>query len=176
MDSAMNIPYRRQPPRKGANHWSGLPNPKPPMCCGEPARLTTGREIYPHRGDLADRWFYKCDICTAYCGTHRKTREPLGFPAGRELRRQRQDVHALMDPLWQTAWTAYVGEDINRRAIQASARRRVYDWLAHQLGIARDDCHTAMFDEARCIAARALLRGVTYAEIREWAKARREVA
>lgn len=160
-------------PRADPRRPQPATDPTPPMCCGDPARLTTGREIYPHRDDLHHRWFFKCDRCEGYVGTHRKTREPLGFPAGPELREERQRVHAILDPLWQNAWTLYRGGEMNRPAIQAAARRRCYEWLAAQLGINRDECHTAMFDFGLCEAAIQAMRGVGYHEIREWDKGRK---
>lgn len=42
--------------------------------CGETvtARLTDGREIYPHRQDLSGLPFWKCDTCGNYVGCHRE--------------------------------------------------------------------------------------------------------
>ena len=153
-----------------------IPDPTPPICCGEDARLVTGRAIYPHRPDLNERRFWQCNRCGGYVGTHKETWEPLGIPANAELRRARQAVHEIMDPIWQNAWTGYTDGHLNRKAIVKAARGRVYAFLADRLGMTRESCHTAMFDLDDCGAACAALRGVTYWTVREWAKARREVA
>ncbi len=151
-----------------------IPNPTPPECCGEDARLTTGREIYPHRPDLNEHRFWKCDRCGAYCGVHKKTWEPLGTPAGPELREARGFVHGVLDPIWAHAWTLYPDGAGNRKALQQVARGRVYAWLADRMGLEQRNCHTAMFDIEQCRVAYRLLRGASYSDIREWARARKE--
>jgi len=77
-------------------------------CCGceeyVDARLTCGKEIYPHRVDLYDLPFWKCDTCGNYIGCHHKTTDrtkPLGVIPTDELRRARHDIHKLMDPIWR---------------------------------------------------------------------------
>lgn len=69
------------------------------------ARLTDGSEIYPHRPDLHDLPFWKCETCKNHVGCHHKTKDrtrPLGnipFPA---LRNARQHIHRILDPIWKT--------------------------------------------------------------------------
>ena len=68
------------------------------------ARLTGGTEIYPHRPDLSKLNFWKCDACNNYVGCHSKTKDktrPLGTIPSPELRRARQKLHGIMDPLWK---------------------------------------------------------------------------
>lgn len=71
------------------------------------ARLTTGREIYPHRNDLWTLKFWKCDNCGNYVGCHKnhqkesKRLEPLGTIPTDEIRRLRTQIHYLLDPLWR---------------------------------------------------------------------------
>ena len=55
------------------------------FCCGcqrkVDARLTNGEEMYPHRYDLANLPFWKCDVCQNFVGCHHKTKnrtKPLG--------------------------------------------------------------------------------------------------
>ncbi len=74
--------------------------------CGKDvqARLTYGTEIYPHRGDLAELPFWKCDTCGNYVGCHHKTdnpTRPLGIIPTKELKTARMQIHALLDPLWK---------------------------------------------------------------------------
>lgn len=77
-------------------------------CCGcnhdVCARLTNGREIYPHRDDLAELPFWKCDKCKNYVGCHYKTpnrTNPLGYIPTREIMRARQRLHKIIDPIWK---------------------------------------------------------------------------
>ena len=79
------------------------------FCCGcgkdVESRLTTGGEIYPHRSDLRELPFWKCDRCKNYVGCHHKTRErtkPLGNIPTAELRNARKEIHAILDPIWKS--------------------------------------------------------------------------
>lgn len=74
--------------------------------CGKDveARLTNGKERYPHREDLYDIPFWRCDGCGNYVGCHHKTKnptQPLGCIATPELLRARNLIHGLLDPLWK---------------------------------------------------------------------------
>ena len=74
-------------------------------CCTEVnARLTDGKEIYPHRNDLHDLPFWKCDRCGNYVGCHHKTNNPtlpLGVIPTKELMNARKHIHKILDPLWK---------------------------------------------------------------------------
>lgn len=68
------------------------------------AYLTNGKEIYPHREDLKNIPFWKCEVCKNYVGCHHKTdnpTRPLGIIPNKELRNARQYIHAILDPLWK---------------------------------------------------------------------------
>jgi hypothetical protein len=68
------------------------------------ARLTDGAEIYPHRPDLSALPFWKCDACGNSVGCHHKTNNPtnpLGVIANAELKKARQHIHRLIDPVWE---------------------------------------------------------------------------
>lgn len=102
-------------------------------CCGceadVSARLTDGREIYPHRKDLQDLPFWKCVTCGNFVGCHHKTEDrtrPLGCIPTKALKDARQHIHRILDPLWQT----------NRMP-----RGKVYAAIAKKMG--RDEYHTA---------------------------------
>ena len=152
-----------------------------PTCpyCGEPSNLVGGDVIYPHRPDLAERWFWLCAPCDAYVGTQKGTQLPLGTPAKPDLRRARWLLHDLMlDPLWKTApecgaYDHALGDARARKHIEKSARHRVYSFLAHKLGLSVDETHTAMFTIEKCRAAWRALRGVRFLEIRDWYKQQR---
>lgn len=78
-------------------------------CCGcekkVEARLTDGGEVYPHRPDLSDLPFWKCDTCKNHVGCHHKTKDrtrPLGCIPTKELKNARQHIHRILDPLWKS--------------------------------------------------------------------------
>ncbi|ACL61090.1 zinc-finger-containing protein [Methylobacterium nodulans] len=144
-----------------------------PLCCGAPARLTTGAEIYPHRVNLTRTPFWRCDTCQGHVGCHGGTHQHLGTPATAEVRAARKAVHQVLDPLWMDAWCirAYVGCPRRaRRRIQVLARQRLYAYLAHHLGLPREECHVGLFDLARCPDALAVLDGLTSGAVRAWAQ------
>jgi hypothetical protein len=93
------------------------------------ARLTNGAEVYPHRRDLAALPFWRCDACRNFVGCHHKTRDrtrPLGCIPTPAIKRERQRIHAVIDPIWQRG---------------TMTRRQVYREVAIALGI--DEFHTA---------------------------------
>lgn len=148
-----------------------------PPCahCGQPARKTTGEEIYPLRQDLAGLVMYKCDPCQAYVGAHKANGAALGRPANAELRKARLALHNRMfDPLWQNApeTGGYTPEDkAARKRIQGAARSRCYAFLSVRMNLAPEHTHIAEFDIEQCREAWRLLKGVTYPQIRDWSKA-----
>lgn len=77
-------------------------------CCCEKyimARLTDGKEVYPYRKDLKKLPFWRCDDCKNWVGCHHKTKNrtrPLGNIPSPELKRARNYIHRLIDPLWQS--------------------------------------------------------------------------
>lgn len=107
------------------------------MCdyCDKPAKLVTGKVMYPHRPDLYGKFFYKCDPCKAWVGCHPNTTNPLGRLANAELRKAKSAAHAAFDPIWKS-----------RRKSRGSA----YKWLAERLGMAQQNCHIGMFDVDMC--------------------------
>lgn len=165
-----------------------------PTCpaCDLKARMTTGREVYPHRRDLWEKPVYVCDGCGARVGCHPGTIKPLGLPVDEATRKARIILHhSLIDPLWKNAWQdpAYEASQAHpdggrrangqearkaRNAICRAARGRVYAFLAHKLGIDGKDCHTGCFDVETCRRAWRALRGVSYSDIRAWSKEARQ--
>jgi hypothetical protein len=94
-----------------------------------PARLTSGREIYPHREDLFELPFWKCDTCKNYVGCHHKTKEaarPIGNIPTADLRAARSQIHKVLDPIWR---------------LNIMPRGKVYSELARRLGV--KEYHTA---------------------------------
>src|SRR4051812_41536536 len=119
----------------------------PPRClvCETPAVMTTGREIAPHRNDLANNPMWKCPSCPdSFCGCEGKTTKPLGRPADLATRDARMKLHKLMlDPIWENAAyeLGYEPEDNRARAIiRNTARVRVYAYLAEKMGLPKAEC------------------------------------
>jgi hypothetical protein len=109
----------------------------PPICpyCQNSSMLVTGAEVYPHRPDLVQLYFYRCQPCDAFVGCHPGSTKPLGRLANAELRRAKSAAHAAFDPLWKQG---------------AMHRSSAYAWLAQMLGIAGSDCHIGLFDVEMC--------------------------
>jgi len=132
--------------------------------------LVTGERIYPHRPDLHAKKFWLCP-CGAYCGCHPGTTDPLGATAGKETRNARKYVHRILDPLWRTIPPQYSGKGkLEPHQLKSMMRRRVYRYLAAEMGISVDDCHTGMFDIQQCRQAYAILKKTTYTDVRRWVK------
>ena len=101
------------------------------------ARLTDGAEVYPHRGDLADLPFWRCDDCGNWVGCHHKTKnrtQPLGNIPSPELKKARGHIHALIDPLWK------------RKKIK---RGDLYQRMSERLGWKYHTATLRTIDEAR---------------------------
>ena len=113
--------------------------------CGKEAKLVTGDVIYPHRPDLEEKLFYHCKPCDAYVGTHVKTGEPYGRLANKELRAARNKAHMFFDKLWKYSYSRMT-------------RKEAYAWLAHQMGLLKDDCHIGDFDVQQCNKVAELAR------------------
>ena len=101
-------------------------------CCGcradVQAKLTDGREIYPHREDLWDLPFWKCDQCGNYVGCHHKTQNrtrPLGCIPTEEIRHHRNEIHKLLDQIWKDGMIS---------------RKEAYRWISARIG---KEYHTA---------------------------------
>ena len=120
--------------------------------CGSPMRL-----IHTEIGT-----FYGCiryPDCDHKITAHKKTNEPMGTPAGPELRLLRRDCHVVFDRLW-------------RGHSKHMSRDQAYQYLSGLMGV--EDAHIASFDTADChtfikrhkgVIARARKRGLqTFAE------------
>lgn len=93
------------------------------------ARLTDGAEVYPHREDLAALPFWMCDSCGNYVGCHHKTKNktrPLGVIATPEIKKARQHIHAVLDPIWKSG-----------KMKRASLYKRISDELGWQYHTAK---------------------------------------
>ena len=105
-----------------------------PICHGHGwAELVSGKDIYPHRSDLAHLKFWQCAVCRSRVGCHPRTMIALGSLASAELRRARKDAHEAFDPLWKSG---------------RMSRKKAYSWLANKLGV--DEAHMGSMDEEQC--------------------------
>lgn len=102
-------------------------------CCGcqheVDARLTDGSEVYSHRADLKDLPFWICDGCNNFVGCHHKTKQrtkPLGVIPTPEIKKARQEIHKILDPIWQSG---------------KMPRGKVYHEIAGAIGV--QNYHTA---------------------------------
>jgi len=110
-------------------------------CCGCEKRvfavLTYGKSIYPHRRDLARTPFWRCETCTNFVGTHYKSRlraKPLGCIPTPEIRALRREIHAILDPIWQTG---------------NLSRPQIYKCLSEELGYSYHTAEIRTVFEAR---------------------------
>lgn len=156
--------------------------------CGQECRDRLGADIYPDRPDLAEEVIWECVFCGARVGTHKEgphKGKPLGTAANEELRKARVHCHALVDPIWQRAYLLpdYASARQHPLAadrtkalaiIKRTARVRVYAYMGEVLGLGVEHCHIAMLDLEECRALYRAMRGVSYAQIREWSQERRQ--
>ena len=110
-------------------------------CCGcldeVKVRLTSGCEIYPHRQDLSNLPFWKCDKCNNFVGCHHKTKNriaPLGCVPTKELKSARSHIHKILDPLWKSG-------EFKRNAL--------YKLISKQFGWAYHTAKIRSIEEAR---------------------------
>ena len=112
------------------------------QCQGDvEARLTDGREIYPHRPDLSSLPFWKCDACGNHVGCHHKTKDrtrPLGNIPTKELKNARQHIHRILDPIWKNG---------------TMKRGQVYARISKELGYQYHTAEIKTLGEARKIYA-----------------------
>lgn len=103
------------------------------------ARLSNGAERYPHRPDLADIPFWTHDACKTWVGTHHKTKnrlQPLGILATDEMKRARNIIHDLIDPIWKSG---------------DMSRGQVYAYMKKHLGYNYHTGEIRTMEEARKI-------------------------
>lgn len=125
-------------------------------CCGcqwdVKARLTDGREVYPHRKDLANIPFWACDGCGCFVGCHHKTSKPttpLGVIATPEIKNARKHIHALIDPAWKSGKVSRV---------------KLYKRISDKLGYQYHTADIKSIEEARDVyrIARDIIKEFSY--------------
>ena len=101
------------------------------------ARLTNGGEIYPNRADLRELPFWKCDACGNFVGCHHKTKDrtkPLGCIATPELKKARQQIHKILDPIWKSG---------------AMTRKELYQKISENIGWSYHTAKIRSIEDAR---------------------------
>lgn len=105
-------------------------------CDSTSVTLVTGATIYPHRQDLHALYFWQCQDCEAYIGTHHNSTIPLGTPASAPLRRLRTACHKKLDAIWLDS------PDITRS--QAYDRMRLATGVSHIGQATENDCNRVL--------------------------------
>lgn len=98
--------------------------------CGSIPNIAGGLWIYPHRLDLADKYYYLCH-CGAYVGCHKGSTIPLGSPCGNETREARIIAHSVFDKIWKQG---------------TMTRKEAYKWLSSMTDIPKKRCHIGMMN------------------------------
>ena len=108
------------------------------FCCGcdceVSAKLVTGTVIYPHRGDLSDKRFWRCIVCGNYVGCHGGSSLPLGNIPTPELRNARRHIHEALDPIWKSG---------------RISRSRLYRLISQEVGYTYHTAELRTLAEAR---------------------------
>ncbi|MDE2099644.1 MAG: hypothetical protein KGL39_20495 [Patescibacteria group bacterium] len=111
-----------------------------------------GVELVPASTQYGTRWGCPVDGCTVACWEG-----STSTPATDEVRRLRQECHALFDPMWR----------LRKRRNWFRDRRAAYEWLAKAMGVGREDAHIGKFGKEQCERLLALLREIKRAVVGE---------
>jgi hypothetical protein len=135
--------------------------------------MSTSSHIYGR--DFGPVW--DCRPCDAFVGCH-PDGSPKGTLAQKPRREYRKALHAVFDHLWQDWRLVYPEAQRQSGRMKGVMRFRAYAWLSHHLGTPIEQTHIAMFDEAQCARAIALIQEIkpTAATVRQWAKQMRIAA
>jgi len=98
---------------------------------GVKPRITDGKEVYPHRPDLYEKKFVVCDTCKNYKAFN-GNKKPTLIPTP-ELRKARREIHAILDPLWQS---------------KKIKRGQAYAYISHRIGYPYHNESLKNIDEA----------------------------
>jgi|GEM_PF-380496 len=107
--------------------------------CGQATIYTDSTEIYGSSYGMV----YLCRPCQAWVGVHRGTDIALGRVATKEHRALRRQGHVWFDTI-----------------ASALGKEPAYQWLAEKMGIPREACHFALFDQLQCERAIEICRPV----------------
>lgn len=131
-------------PSKTATARVREPAPIPETCryCGSKVVIKSHQEVYGREYNDWP-WMYKCedDACDSSVGMHPYTNIPLGTLANSSLRKIRTAHKPRFESLWNGGWMT---------------RNEAYLWLAHKMGLSREECHFGLFEEDACTKASAI--------------------
>jgi len=122
-------------------------NNKEVICsyCKKPAKLVTGKDLFPNYRGGDNKYYWHCKTCAAWIGCYDKSdfynqdgKTPMGTLARVELRSIRTELHKLFDILWKS---------------DHMMRGEAYMWLAKKMKLTVDECHIGMFDYPQCCEA-----------------------
>ena len=116
------------------------------------SKLTSGKQIYPHRKDLATKPIWQCTICKSYVGCHPDTINPLGSIVGSKVKQMRIQVHAMLDPIWQSG---------------TISRAKLYKELSNELGWKYHTASIRSVAEARNILTLLATYKITMSPIKD---------
>jgi hypothetical protein len=124
-------------------------------CCGcnkdVSAALTTGKTTYPHRKDLFALPFWQCPTCLNFVGCHHKTKDrtaPLGCIPTPAIKKARQKIHTLLDPLWKNG---------------QYKRKQLYQELSDLLGYRYHTADVKTLDDAQVVVRKIQFLRALYA-------------
>lgn len=107
-------------------------------CCGCQrkilATLVSGKTVYPSRADLKNKKFWQCD-CGLFVGTHDNSKlfAPLGVIATPEIKKERQNIHLILDRIWKEGFLS---------------KRVIYEKISNKLGYPYHTGYIRSLDEA----------------------------
>ena len=99
--------------------------------CGKKARWCENKEVYGRNYGRSYMCYY-CKSCDAYVGCHNNSKTPMGTMANKKLRSLRNEVHRILDPIWQET-------DITRS--------QLYEMISEEFG---GQWHTGWAREEHC--------------------------
>lgn len=104
--------------------------------CQNEATFMTTEEFY---GKDYGTNMWVCRPCDAYVGTHKRTDQPKGTLANKELREWRMKAHKAVDPLW-----------LSNKGSRTKARTKVYRWIQQVMSLSKEEAHIGMMDKEQC--------------------------
>ena len=106
--------------------------------CGHKVIYTSNSEIYGREYGSGKCYLCTNPDCRAYVGTHEpRPMEAFGLLADEQMRKARNECHAVFDEHWKHAKTSK-----DRKKL----RKKCYEKLATDLGILVEECHFGWFD------------------------------
>jgi hypothetical protein len=104
--------------------------------CKARATLRSATVVY---GDSAkSEYLFVCSRypkCDSYVGAHKKTKEPFGTLADKNLRLKRIQAHRVFNQLWERGFMS---------------KAQAYKWAQSRFGLNSEQTHIGLFSEYMC--------------------------